>query len=101
MNNMTPKVKDTTGAKKGLSTFEDPETAPIQIDKAQEIETDSLKAPLTAVRNGARVGDTHVSILPDTDDKLVNWAGRKGPEYPAYSQNVLDAGTGKVWKPTK
>jgi hypothetical protein len=86
-----------SGGKRGLSTFEDPTTAPIKIAKAQVIETDNLKAPLSAIRNGTGVGDTHVSIVPATDEDLVDWAAGKHED---YSQNVLDAKTG-VWTAPK
>ena len=61
--------------KRGLSTFEDPLRAPINIDKAAIIETDMLKT-LEAVRNGAGANDTHVSIRPPNDEnraKLLAW----------------------------
>jgi hypothetical protein len=103
-NNMTPKEKDTAGNKRGLSTFEDPKKAPISIDKAQEIQTDNLQAPLVAVRNGNSPRDTHVSIRPQTGAaaldqvSLENWAARKDPEFPALTNNVIRALTGNVWR---
>jgi hypothetical protein len=77
LGNMTPKAKDLTGDKRGLSTFEDPAAAPIKITKAQVIETTSLPATLEAIRNGKGAKDSHVSIRPpaDNDNALLKaWA---------------------------
>lgn len=100
--NLTPRVQDTTGPKKGLSTFEN-SGAIKNYDKAQIIETDNLGAGLEAVRNGTGPQDSHVSIVPSNDvgdAKLVNWAAQKQPEFPALTNAVRGAITG-VWRPTK
>ena len=101
LNNMTPKVKDTEGSKRGLSTFEDPLKAPIKIVKAQIIETDNLPNTLEAVRNGTSEKDTHVSIRPPNDGdraKLLAWVN--AGETSALSQSVLSA-VSSTWKPEK
>ncbi|MBW4599430.1 MAG: hypothetical protein KME29_07405 [Calothrix sp. FI2-JRJ7] len=71
--NLTPKAKDLTGNKRGLSTFSDPHKAPIRITKAKIIETDNLKE-LKAVANGSGDNDSHVSIRPESNDKLLEWS---------------------------
>ena len=101
--NMTPKPKDVDpeSPKRGLSTFEFPLKAPITIEKAQIIETDSLPTTLEAIRNGTGPKDSHVSIRPPDDPdnaKLLAWV-EAGPES-TLSQQVLRAVIG-TWKPPK
>lgn len=57
---------DTTGPKRGLSTFEIVADIPAKYRPAQQIETDNLGADLEAVRNGGG-NNSHVSILPTND----------------------------------
>jgi Domain of unknown function (DUF4157) len=100
--NLTPKAKDATeDPQRGLSTFEDPLRATINIDKAAIIETDSLHTTaLEAVRNGTGPNDTHVSIRPPNDEsraKLLAWV-EAGPESELTHQ-VLTAVIGTWRKP--
>ena len=84
-----------------MSTFEFPLKAPITIEKAQIIETDSLPTTLEAIRNGTGPKDSHVSIRPPDDPdnaKLLAWV-EAGPES-TLSQQVLRAVIG-TWKPPK
>ena len=103
INNFTPAVKDTTGARKGLSTMS--AEADVLGNKAQIIDTDLLGDTLTYVENGGG-RNSHVSILPAGDDAsdtlLKEWAtakmvNNKGGFVHARSTAVSNARTGE-WK---
>jgi hypothetical protein len=94
-NNLTPKEKDLAT---GLSTFEDPEKAIGDNDKAAKIETDKLLPELEAVRD-PKDEDTHVSIRPPNDEKrakLLAWfdAGVESTLTKRVADAVID-----IWRP--
>jgi RHS repeat-associated protein len=97
--NMTPRPgKDTTGPKRGLSTFQDLEQAARPGEKAQAIDVEKLGPDLEAVLNDE---NGHVSIRPKDDPsgaKLESWADQRGAENPLASQ-VQQARTGEVRAP--
>jgi hypothetical protein len=59
-------VRDMSGPKRGLSTFEIIADIPANYRPAQQIETDNLGADLETVRNGGG-NNSHVSIVPTND----------------------------------
>lgn len=86
--NLTPKAKDLTGAKKGLSTFEDLNKTPFEVTRAQVIETDNLST-LSAVRNGSGAHDSHVSIRPSNDSDLLTWSqSQHDPKREKYEHDL-------------
>jgi len=77
--NLTPRApQDLTGDKRGLSTFSSPEQVEKNgFKKAQEIDVGRLGDELDAIPNGSGPNDSHVSIRPDNDVKLLDWANSR------------------------
>ncbi len=73
-DNLTPRPgKDTTGPKRGLSTFDTPEKAAKTGAKYQIIDTDKLKR-----LKPHKDKSGHVSLRPATQKELDDWAASRG-----------------------
>ena len=99
--NLTPREGDTSGPKKGLSTFSNINELS-KFDKVQEIETDRLNPKLIAVRNGTKEGDSHVSILPyddKNDEKLIEWSKTRDDDAVEhdFTKTVRKAIVNTIW----
>lgn len=108
-SNMTPRLKDTEGDKRGLSTFRNLDAVKGHVSEAQIIETTKLAAPLQSWPNGSDADDSHESIVPAVDHDaapslanvdnavLVDWADKKRTD---LTDAVKAAITG-TWKKPK
>jgi len=91
--NLTPRApQDLTGDKRGLSTFSSPEQVEKNgFKKAQEIDVGRLGDELDAIPNGSGPNDSHVSIRPDNDVKLLDWANSRASGGHTYTAAVRRA----------
>jgi len=91
--NLTPRnPQDVIGEKRGLSTFSNPaQVEKNGFKKAQEIDAGRLGDELDAIPNGSGPNDSHVSIRPDDDVKLLDWANSRAAGGHPYTKAVRGA----------